>query len=58
MYFVYLISNIGYSNTLHSGWNTLEEAQNQTRVLRDYGYKGVSIKYRQGLTCENGQYFV
>jgi hypothetical protein len=48
------------SNEKHSIWNTREEANNQIRVLKDYGYKRPYIKFYAGYAgqFENGHYFV
>lgn len=47
---------------LHSAWETKEEAENQIRVLREYGYGNPYnlpyYKFTAGIICENGQYFV
>ena len=53
MYFVILAGG-----ERHSAWATRREAVEQIRVLKDYGYRGVSYEYLAGVDCENGQYFV
>ncbi len=42
----------------HSAWDTLTEARNQIRVLKEAGYTDVRYEYEDGAHYENGQYFV
>lgn len=48
------------SNEKHSAWNSKEEAKNQIRVLKQYGYRQPYIKHYEGLkgNYPNGYYFV
>ena len=46
---------------IHSAWNTLEEADYQKHVLHKSGgagYLNIVIQFCDGMTCDNGQYFV
>jgi len=48
------------SNEKHSAWNSRDEAMNQLRILKDYGYKRPHVKFYEGFKgqFENGYYFV
>jgi len=48
----------GVEPEIHSAWNTPKEANKQATVLREHGYTRVYTRNCEGLTCENGTYFV
>lgn len=42
----------------HSAWETKSEAIYQIKVLKDYGYKGMTLEFDATIEVENGRYFV
>lgn len=42
----------------HSMWDSLHKAEKQKRTLLNAGYKAVRLQKMEGVTCENGRYFV
>jgi len=48
------------NNEKHSAWDSKEEAENQVKVLKNYGYKNPYIKFCGAYykMFSNGHYFI
>lgn len=53
MYIVYT-----ENDAKHSAWEEKEDAKKQARVLKNNGYRGVSIEYDDTANYDDGHYFV
>lgn len=43
---------------LHSAWKTRRGADNQKKVLKESGYRIITVKYDATVSCEDGYYYI
>lgn len=58
MYIVYFGTRKYSHLRKHSAWSTVNEANKQVKVLKDYGFKRCKVEYDETVQADNGHYYV